>query len=153
MARHYFPMLGSFFVLIIVCNYSGLIPGSGDLFTVPTSVLTVTAALSTISFVAIQSSGIKKRGLGKYLGTFFKPIAILIPILILEQNTRPLSMAMRLYGKIYGEELAAETLFELFPVGLPIVMHILSLLFCFIQAMVFTMLLAVFINEATEDEE
>lgn len=59
-ARHYFPMLGSFFVLIIVCNYSGLIPGSGDLFTVPTSVLTVTAALSTISFVAIQSSGIKK---------------------------------------------------------------------------------------------
>ena len=52
-----------------------------------------------------------------------------------------------------AEELAAETLFGLFPVGLPIVMHILSLLFCFIQAMVFTMLLAVFINEATEDEE
>lgn len=58
-ARHYFPMLASFFVLIIVCNYSGLIPGAGELFTVPTSVLTVTAALSTISFVAIQSSGIK----------------------------------------------------------------------------------------------
>ena len=54
---------------------------------------------------------------------------------------------------VCGEELAAETLFELFPVGLPIVMHILSLLFCFIQAMVFTMLLAVFIHEATEDEE
>ena len=122
-ARHYFPMLGSFFVLIIVCNYSGLIPGSGDLFTVPTSVLTVTAALSTISFVAIQSSGIKKRGLGKYLGTFFKPFAFLFPILILEQFTRPLSMALRLYGNIYGEELAAETLFELFPVGLPIVMQ------------------------------
>ena len=34
-ARHYFPMLASFFILIIVCNYSGLIPGSGDLFTVP----------------------------------------------------------------------------------------------------------------------
>ena len=152
-ARHYFPMLASFFVLIIVCNYSGLIPGAGELFTVPTSVLTVTAALSTISFVAIQSSGIKKHGVGKYLGTFFKPFAFLFPILILEQFTRPLSMALRLYGNIYGEELAAETLFELFPVGLPIVMHILSLLFCFIQAMVFTMLLAVFINEATEDEE
>lgn len=62
-ARHYFPMLASFFILIIVCNYSGLIPGSGDLFTVPTSVLTVTAALSTISFVAIQSSGIKSMAL------------------------------------------------------------------------------------------
>ena len=149
----YFPLIATLFIYILFCNYSGLIPGSGDLFTVPTSVLTVTAALSTISFVAIQSSGIKKHGLGKYLGTFFKPFAFLFPILILEQFTRPLSMALRLYGNIYGEELAAETLFELFPVGLPIVMHILSLLFCFIQAMVFTMLLAVFINEATEDEE
>ena len=149
----YFPMLGSFFVLIVVCNYSGLIPGSGELFTVPTSVLTVTAALSVIAFVAIQSSGIKKHGIGKYLLTFFKPVVLLAPIMIIEQFIRPISMALRLYGNIYGEELAAETLFELFPLGLPIVMHVLSLLFCFIQAMVFTMLLAVFINEATEDEE
>lgn len=152
-ARQYFPMLGTFFVLIIVCNYCGLIPGAGELFTVPTSVLAVTAALAMISFVAIQTSGIKKHGLGKYLLTFFKPVAVLAPIMILEQVIRPVSMALRLYGNIYGEELAAETLFGLFPVGLPIVMHVLSLLFCFIQAMVFTMLLAVFINEATEDEE
>lgn len=152
-ARQYFPLLATFFILIIVCNYCGLIPGAGELFTVPTSVLAVTAALSVIAFVVIQSSGIKKHGLGKYMLTFFKPVFILFPILLLEQFIRPLSMALRLYGNIYGEELAAETLFELFPVGLPIVMNILSLLFCFIQAMVFTMLLAVFINEATEDEE
>lgn len=152
-ARHYFPMLATFFILIIVSNYCGLIPGAGELFTVPTSVLAVTAALSTISFVAIQSSGIKKHGVGKYLLTFFKPVAVLFPIMLLEQFIRPISMALRLYGNIYGEELAAETLFELFPLGVPIVMHVLSLLFCFIQAMVFTMLLAVFINEATEDEE
>lgn len=151
--RQYFPMLGTFFILIIVCNYCGLIPGAGELFTVPTSVLAVTAALSTISFIAIQTSGIKKHGAGKYLLTFFKPVAVLFPIMLLEQFIRPISMAIRLYGNIYGEELAAETLFELVPLGVPIVMHILSLLFCFIQAMVFTMLLAVFINEATEDEE
>ena len=42
-ARHYFPMLASFFVLIIVCNYSGLIPGAGELFTVPTSVRSFSA--------------------------------------------------------------------------------------------------------------
>lgn len=151
--RQYFPLLATFFILIIVCNYCGLLPGAGELFTVPTSVLAVTAALSTISFVAIQSSGIKKHGLGKYLLTFFKPVAVLAPIMLIEQIIRPVSMALRLYGNIYGEELAANTLFGLFPVGLPIVMHVLSLLFCFIQAMVFTMLFAVFINEATEDEE
>ncbi len=155
--RHYFPMLASFFILIIVCNYTGLLPGAGEgdeaLFTVPTSVLAVTAAMAVISFVTVQSAGIKKHGFGKYLLTFFKPFAFLFPILILEQFTRPLSMALRLYGNIHGEELATETLFGLFPIGLPLVMNVLSLLFCFIQAMVFTMLLAVFINEATEDEE
>lgn len=151
--RKYFPIIATFFVFIIVCNYCGLLPGAGELFTVPTSILAVTAALAVISFVLIQSQGIKHHGLGKYLLTFFKPVALLAPIMILEQFIRPVSMALRLYGNIYGEELAANTLFGLFPVGLPIVMHVLSLLFCFIQAMVFTMLFAVFINEATEDEE
>ena len=151
--RQYFPILATFFILIIVCNYCGLLPGAGHIFTVPTSVLAITAALAVISFVLIQSQGIKKHGLGGYLLTFFKPVAVLFPIMILEQITRPVSMALRLYGNIYGEELATDTLFGLFPIGLPLVMNVLSLLFCFIQAMVFTMLLAVFLNEATEDEE
>ena len=151
--REYFPMLATFFVFIIVCNYCGLVPGAGELFTVPTSVLSVTCALSIIAFFMIQILGIKKKGLGGHLKSFTKPVVLLFPIMILEQVVRPVSMALRLYGNIYGEELAADTLFGLFPIGLPIVMHILSLLFCFIQAMVFTMLLAVFISEATEDEE
>lgn len=151
--REYFPMLATFFVFIIVCNYCGLIPGAGELFTVPTSVLSVTCALSLIAFVMIQALGVKTKGLGGHIKSFAKPVALLFPIMVLEQVVRPVSMALRLYGNIYGEELAADTLFGLFPIGLPIVMHILSLLFCFIQAMVFTMLLAVFISEATETEE
>lgn len=152
-ARQYFPMLATFFVLIIVCNYCGLLPGVGEIFTVPTSVLAVTVALSTISFFMIQTAGIKKHGALKYFLTFFKPVAVLFPIMLLEQFVRPISMALRLYGNIYGEELATDTLYGIFQYGLPLVMNVLSLLFCFIQAMVFTMLLAVFINEATEDEE
>jgi len=151
--RRYFPLLATFFIFIIVCNYTGLIPGAGEAFTVPTSVLAVTSALSVISFVIIQSQGIRKKGFGRYMLGFFKPVALLFPLMLLEQFTRPLSMALRLYGNVYGEEMAAETLFELFPVLLPLVMHVLSLLFCFIQAMVFSMLFAVFLNEAVEDEE
>lgn len=152
-ARKYYTILASFFILIVVCNYTGLIPGSGEAFTVPTSVLAVTSALAVIAFFAIQTSGIKAHGVLGYLKTFFKPVFFLFPILILEQFTRPLSMALRLYGNISGEETAAEQLFELVPLIVPLVMHILSLLFSFIQAMVFTMLLAVFINEATEEDE
>jgi len=152
-ARQYFPILATFFIFIVISNYSGLLPGAGHLYTVPTSVLAVTAGLSLVSFMTIQTSGIRHHGIPGYLKTFTKPVAVLLPIMIVEQFVRPVSMALRLYGNIYGEELATETLFGLFPLVLPIVMNILSLLFCFIQAMVFSMLLGMFLNEATEDEE
>lgn len=150
--RRFFPILATFFIFIVVSNYSGLLPGAGELFTVPTSVLAVTAALAVIAFFTIHTSGFKTQGFGGYLKSFLKPLAFMLPITLLEQFTRPLSLALRLYGNIYGEEQVTETLFDMFPLLLPIVMQVLSLLFCLIQAMVFTMLLAVFIDEATEVE-
>lgn len=151
--REYFPMFATFFILIVVCNYSGLVPGAGEIFTVPTSVLAVTAALAVIAFFTIHTTGFKKRGIKGYLLSFLKPVAFLIPITLLEQVIRPLSLALRLYGNLYGEEMVTETFYGLFPILLPLVMNVLSLLFCLIQAMIFTMLLAVFVAEATETEE
>lgn len=152
-AREYFPIFATFFILIIVCNYSGLLPGAGELFTVPTSVLAVTAALAVIAFFTIHTTGIKKRGVKGYLLSFLKPVAVMLPITLLEQVVRPLSLALRLYGNLYGEERVTETFYGLVPLLLPLVMNVLSLLFCLIQAMIFTMLLAVFVAEATETEE
>lgn len=148
--RQFFPLLGTYFVFIVVCNYTGFIPGAGEFFTVPTSVLAVTAALAIIAFFSIHGSGMRKKGIGGYLLSFLKPT---LPIMLLELVTRPMSLALRLYGNIYGEELVTDTLFGIFPILLPVVMQVLSLLFCLIQAMIFTMLLGVFISEAVEDEE
>lgn len=148
--RQYFPILATFFVFIVVCNYSGLLPGAGEYFTVPTSVLAVTAALAVIAFFTIHTSGVKAKGGWGYLKSF---ITWMLPISLLELVTRPLSLALRLYGNMYGEERVTETFYGLFPILLPLVMNVLSLLFCLIQAMIFSMLLAVFIAEATETEE
>lgn len=145
--RKYFPIFATLFIFIIVCNYSGLLPGAGEAFTVPTSVLAVTAALAVISFFTVHTIGFRTKGFVGYLKSF---VTIILPLTILEQFTRPLSLALRLYGNIYGEEQVTETLFNMFPLLLPLVMQVLSLLFCFIQAMVFTMLLAVYVDEATE---
>ncbi len=145
--RKYFPIFATLFIFIIVCNYSGLLPGAGEAFTVPTSVLAVTAALAVIAFFTVHTIGFKTQGFLGYLKSF---VTIILPITILEQFTRPISLALRLYGNIYGEEQVTETLFGMFPILLPLVMQVLSLLFCFIQAMVFTMLLAVYVDEATE---
>ena len=62
--RRYFPMFATFFIFIIVSNYSGLLPGAGHLtgFSVPTACLSVTAALAIIGFFTTPSAS-ASRGL------------------------------------------------------------------------------------------
>jgi len=76
----------------------------------------------------------------------------MLPLNLLEQLIRPASLALRLYGNLYGEEMVTETLYEIFPIGVPLIMNVLSLLFCMLQAMVFTMLLSIYVSEAVEEE-
>ena len=153
-ARKYLPILGTFFIFIIVCNYSGLLPGAGHLkgFAVPTACLSVTAGLGVAHFI-----GVKERGLGPYLHSFasVKPallVVLMLPLNLIEQVIRPVSLALRLYGNLSGEETVTEQLYEIFPIGVPLVMQVLSLLFCLLQAIVFTMLLSIYISEGLEEE-
>ncbi len=157
--RKYFSVFATFFIFIIVCNYSGILPGAGHLkgFAVPTASLSVTAGLGVIAFFTTHVIGVKERGLGKYLASFasIKPIflvVLMLPLNLLEQLIRPASLALRLYGNLYGEEMVTETLYEIFPIGVPLIMNVLSLLFCMLQAMVFTMLLSIYVSEAVEEE-
>ncbi len=154
MMRRYFPMFATFFIFIIVSNYSGLLPGAGHFagFSVPTACLSVTAALAIIGFFTTHTIGIREQGLGHYLKSFLKPVAVMLPLTILEQFVRPFSLALRLYGNLYGEEMVTENLYRIFPIIVPLVMQVLSLLFCMIQALVFTMLLSIYVAEATECE-
>ena len=149
--RRYFPMFATFFIFIIVSNYSGLLPGAGQVFTVPTATLSVTAGLAIIAFCMTHTVGIQRRGLGGYLKSFIKPFLLMLPLNLIEQIVRPFSLALRLYGNLYGEEMVTHELGNLFPLVLPLLMQVLSLLFCLIQAVVFTMLLSIYIEEAIEE--
>ena len=80
------------------------------------------------------------------------PYLIMLPLNLIEQAVRPVSLALRLYGNLYSEEMVVEQLYNIFPVLLPLLMNVLSLLFCFIQAMVFTMLLSIYVAEGIEEE-
>ena len=60
-------------------------------------------------------------------------------------------MALRLFGNIFGEETVMENLYHLLPIGAPIIMMVLSLLFCAIQAIVYTMLTASYLQEFIEE--
>lgn len=152
--RKYFPVFATLFIFIIVSNYSGILPGAGIIsgFSVPTACLSVTAALAIIAFFTTHTIGIKEKGVKEYLKSFIKPFLLLLPLNIIEQLVRPFSLALRLYGNLYGEETVTHELYNIFPILLPLIMNVLSLLFCMIQAMVFTMLLAIYVEEATADE-
>lgn len=154
-ARKYLPLFGTLFIFIVVSNYSGLLPGAGVVrgFGPPTSSLSVTAGLAIVVFISTHYLGVRTHGLKGYLHHFIKPVFFMLPFLLIEEIVRPLSLSLRLYGNIYGEESVTHQLYQLFPVGVPLVMMILSLLFCTIQAVVFTMLSAIYIGGATGSEE
>lgn len=151
----YLPVMGTFFIFILICNYSGLLPGAGKAFAVPTASLSVTAGLAVCGFFYNQLAGIRAKGVWGYFKALCGPSVILVvlmlPLNLIEQMVRPFSLAMRLYGNIFGEETVTENLGHVLPVLLPLLMQVLSLLFGVLQAMVFTKLLAFYVEEATEE--
>jgi len=151
-ARKYMYFLGSLFCFIIIANYSGLFPGVGmtKYVKAPTSSLSVTLGLGVITFLFLQVNGFRA-GAKRYYKHFFSPFPLFI-LMIMDEIIKPASLALRLFGNIFGEESVTENLYHLFPVGPPIIMMTLSLLFCAIQAMVFTMLTASYLNEFIEEE-
>ncbi|MBR4474015.1 MAG: F0F1 ATP synthase subunit A [Oscillospiraceae bacterium] len=156
LCEKYFPVFATFFIFIIVSNYSGLLPGAGHfrVFHVPTANLSVTVGLAVIAFFTTHIIGIREKGFKKYfIGMLTSMTIPLFFLAIIEQVVRPFSLALRLYGNLYGEEAVTENLYSIFPVVVPLVMQILSILFCLIQVLVFTMLLSIYVREAAEKEE
>ncbi|MGN1410863.1 MAG: F0F1 ATP synthase subunit A [Eubacteriales bacterium] len=152
-SRKYFFFLGSLFIFIIAANYSGLIPGMGltEYFKAPTSSLSCTLGLGIAAFVFLQVSGIRA-GVKHYFKKFVSPMFFMLPLLLLDEFIKPASLALRLFGNVFGEETVTEELYGLLPIGAPVIMMVLSLLFCAIQAVVFTMLVSIYLEEQISAE-
>lgn len=151
-ARKYFYFLGSLFVFIIFANYSGLIPGVGltPYVKAPTSSLSVTLGLGVVTFFFLQFSSFRALGFKGFLKRFVSPIAVMLPLLVLDEFIKPASLALRLFGNVFGEETVTEELYHILPIGAPMIMMALSILFCALQAVVFTMLVSIYLEESVE---
>jgi F-type H+-transporting ATPase subunit a len=151
-ARRFFPLLATLFLFILISNWSGLLPFAGHVegFRAPTSTLSVTAGLAILVFVFIQIAGFREKGFG-YIKHFFQPFFIMFPLNLIEELVKPLSLSLRLFGNVFGEEMVVAVLLSLCAPLVPAVMQVLGILFGFIQAIVFTTLTAVYISSATAD--
>lgn len=152
-ARKYFFFLGSLFIFIIFANYSGILPGMGltKYMKAPTSSLSTTLGLGIAAFLFLQIAGLAN-GVKKYFKRFVSPMFFMLPLLVLDEFIKPASLALRLFGNVFGEETVTEELYGIIPIGVPVIMMALSLLFCAIQAVVFTMLVSIYLSEGLEAE-
>ena len=155
LARQYLPLVGTLFIYILCCNYSGLLPGAGEIngLSAPTNSINCTAVMAITVFIMTQVAGIKAAHGPKYYLHLFKPVAFIAPLMAIEMLVRPLSLSLRLYGNVLGEETATHVFFQLIPIGVPVIMQALSILMGLIQALVFSLLTAIYLSEACETEE
>lgn len=153
--RPWVPFIGTLFLFIFVCNWSGaLLPykvielPNGEL-AAPTNDINTTVALALLTSVAYFYAGLHKKGLS-YFGKYIQPTPVLLPINILEDFTKPLSLSFRLFGNILADELVVAVLVSLVPLVVPIPMMFLGLFTSAIQALIFATLAAAYIGESME---
>ncbi len=164
-ATRYLPIFAAFFVLILAFNWSGLVPGIGIFpgTRAPTSDLNVTLGLALFAWFYFQFQGFRKLGVGGYMSKFF-PVyefkngvgAGLIGMfvgfveLILE-FVKPITLSMRLFGNIYGGEVALAIVTALAGAFLiPVALYGLEIILTFVQALIFSTLTLMFILAAIE---
>mmetsp|Transcript_34021 Transcript_34021/g.62258 ORF Transcript_34021/g.62258 Transcript_34021/m.62258 type:complete len:295 (-) Transcript_34021:63-947(-) len=153
--RPWVPYITTIFLFIFGCNWSGaLVPWKlleipeGEL-AAPTNNINTTVALSLLTSIAYFGGGLAKKGLG-YFARYVKPTPILLPINILEDFTKPLSLSFRLFGNVLADELTVAVLTFLVPFIIPLPIMALGLFAGSIQALIFSTLAAAYIFEALE---
>lgn len=146
----FFPLMATIALFILVCNLGGIIPG----FYSPTANLNTNLSMALVVFLLTHIVGVKIHGV-KYIKQFMGPVwwmaPLMIPVEIIGHLARPLSLTMRLFGNIFGEDLVLIVLLFLVPFLMPIPMLILMIFTSVLQAFVFTLLAMMYISGAMEE--
>ena len=162
--KKYVPFVGSFFIFILFLNYLGLIPG----FQSPTADLNTTLALGISAVIGVHIIAIKENGLVGYLKHFIGDPPwlgpLMFPLHIIGEIARAGSLAIRLFGNIFGEEsviinltllgLAIPAIAGLIPwMPVQVPMLFFGLFGGFLQALVFSILTSIYIVTFLEHDE
>ena len=155
----FFPFIATLFIFILFCNLLGLIPGS---YTV-TSQIVVTGAFALAVYGLSVVLGFALHGI-KFLGILVPPgtpawlLPLMMPIELISQLARPISLAVRLFanmtaghvilGVLFGLAIAGGLLIGWLPFAFTIAMNALEVGIAFIQAYIFTVLTCVYLGDA-----
>ncbi len=170
-ARPFILLFAGFFLYILLSNWSGLIPPIGKIpqLRAPTSDLNITLGLALTAFVFFEYQGFRALGFRGYLSKFFPLgefrngigaglIALFVGLIeLMLEVVKPVTLSMRLFGNIYGGEVALGVITALTFAIIPMAMIALELLLNLVQALIFATLTLMFTLVAIEhhggDEE
>lgn len=133
------PFIITIFMFIFISNELGMLPQVGVHWTSPTNDVNTCLALSLTVAVGVYIVGIAKNGLGHFKH-FVSPSVAFLPLHLMDEITKPLTMALRLFGNILAGEILLIVLYELTPWVVPELWVMFSLFIGFLQAFIFTML-------------
>ena len=109
--RKYLPLVGTLFLFILFLNLSWFIPGMKP----PTTDLSTTLGFAVVTVISVQVIGIKKLGIGGYIKHYFQPNPFMFPLILLEELVKPVSLSLRLFANMFGEETVVMGLFMMIP--------------------------------------
>lgn len=151
----HFPVVATFGLLILLSNLTGMLPD----MVAPTANFNVTLALGITSFLYYNYVGIRENGLLGHIKHFGGPVpsiaimVILFPIEIISNLARILSLSMRLFGNIYGEEQVSGVISSLMQWIVPAMLMPLALLTSVLQTFIFIVLSMIYLGEVSRHSE
>ena len=151
----FLPFVATIFLFVLGSNLAGaLIPWkileipNGEL-AAPTNDINTTACLAILTSFAYFFAGFKIKGIG-YFARYIKPAPFFLPINIVEDFTKPLSLNFRLFGNVVADELTVTVICSLVPLIIPLPIMMLGLFASSLQALIFATLAAAYIGEVIE---
>ena len=151
----FLPLVGSIFIFIFTANAIGKIPGLMS----PTANINVTLGCALTVWVYYHLQGIKAQGIVAYVKHFIIPpgvplfvAPIMAPIELISHASRVMSLSLRLFGNVYGEELVVLIMASIVPFLVPLPMMFLGVITGSLQAYIFTLLTIIYLAGAVHTE-
>jgi F-type H+-transporting ATPase subunit a len=148
--RRFFPLIATLGIFILTSNLLGIIPG----FESPTANINTTACMALVVFFSTHIVGVMTHGF-KYFKQFMGPVwwltPLMMPIEIISHFSRPLSLTVRLFGNIMGEDIVLGVVLLLVPLLVPLPVFALMIFTSVIQTLVFMLLAMMYISGALEE--
>jgi F-type H+-transporting ATPase subunit a len=152
------PLAVSLFLFILIANWLEMIPTGHNpqYLPAPSGDINFTLALSLFVIISVHITWIRKQGLRRYVGHYFRPFKALFPINVIEELVKPITLALRLFGNIFSGGLLLVLIATLIPTSLIVPIPILDTIWKLfdgvfvgpVQAFIFSLLTILYFESA-----